>query len=105
MARMKERIQLLKREVEGRGLMWPDDEGTRGNGLVDGDGERVVVNGVSESPATAGEEPDHNAQGEEASAAQDQPASSGRLTDEALQRMLAERMGEPQDEDEEGVHL
>ena len=109
MRRMEERIELLRVEVESRGMRWAegevedraelekmtDDEGrlvngtsTRENGAAMEGVEESGVNGLSSTAETQG------AQSNE---------QSGRLTDEELQRRLIERLGDP--EDHEGVHL
>ena len=84
-ARIAERVQLCKAEVEGRGMRWTghveaqteDDQEPKVNG--------VLANGHAEAetaPAVS--------------------APSGRLTDEELRRQLEAQMG---DDDEDGVHL
>ncbi|QDS74132.1 hypothetical protein FKW77_000163 [Venturia effusa] len=98
MGRMRERLDLLKAEVEGRGNLWIDDsEQKEETQAVSGDangtaGEEVISNGDIAA----------NRANEQAQA---QPAQSGRLTDEELRAMLRARMGDPTDEDEEGVYL
>lgn len=95
MSRMEERISLLRAEVEGRGLRWYEDHAQ----------EEVKVNGVNEDGST----PRVNGDGPgsaSAEANQSQPAApSGRLNDEQLQRLLAERLGEQDDNEDDGVHL
>ncbi|EMD01264.1 hypothetical protein BAUCODRAFT_567208 [Baudoinia panamericana UAMH 10762] len=101
-ARMNERIGLLKAEVEGRGMMWPGVGGEGGgvdgegegkgltNGEVDGAEDTVMRNGTaSVNTAITGEIPAPR-------------ASSGRLTDEELRRQLEAQM---EDGDDDGVHL
>ncbi|KAK5164963.1 uncharacterized protein LTR77_009628 [Saxophila tyrrhenica] len=87
--RMNERIDLLRKEVEGRGMRWAEGEvedaeksGTIVNGHVDG--EMSGVNGTSGETAA-------------------QRAPSGRLTDEELRRRLEAEMGGADEED--GVYL
>lgn len=101
-ARINERVRLVRREVERRGMRWSEGEvedaeaaagagvpaKTNGVDMVDGDGE--LVNGTVGAAA-------QRTEGEGRAGR----ASSGRLTDEELRRLLEERM---QDE-EEGVHL
>lgn len=96
--RMEERIAMLKQEVEGRGLRWIDGDDLK-KGVLE-PGEEPVVNGAN------GQAPVSNGTAQPAAAARTN-APSGRLTDEQLRAMLAERMGEPegQGDDEEGVHL
>jgi hypothetical protein len=98
--RMVQRIELLKKEVEGRGMRWVEEEdvveknGANGEGTGEGggiDGMEEQGNGLG--GVTTAETDDRT---------RTAPAASGRLTDEELRRMLAERMGEG---DEDGVHL
>ena len=79
--RQKERIELLKREVERRGGKWHEGD-TNGS-----------VNGSAEAPPTDGP------------AASDPPSTSGgRLTDEELRRQMMDRLSDEQ-EDGDGMHL
>jgi len=112
--RMHERVELIKAEVEKRGMPWPSEE--REGGLVDVDvrrlrefgmegenGEQIVV-GRAESddaPVVNGTAAADGTAGGEGSGARAQ--QSGRLTDEELRRQLEAQMG--MDDDEEGVHL
>jgi hypothetical protein len=78
-ARQRERIGLLKAEVERRGGRWHEAGGEeRPNGHVE-EGEEVVVG----------------------------RGSGGRLTDEELRRRMEERMGAEGDDDDggDGMHL
>ena len=85
--RQRERVGLLRGEVERRGRVW---HGVAGEG-VNRDGD---VNG-----GPGGSDRD---EGDGAAAAVSRP----RLTDEELQRRLMERMGDDDDEDGEGgLHL
>ena len=80
-ARQRERIGLLKAEVERRGGRWHEAGGEeRPNGHVDEEGEEEVVAGRG---------------------------SDGRLTDEELRRRMEERMGADEDDDDngDGMHL
>ena len=97
--RMKERIQLLKVEVERRGSSWHGGEGKVREDELGANGGIVTVNGISS----------------EAEAVQDQDVSldrardataiiGGRIGDEEMARRLGERMQE-QVEDDDGVHL
>lgn len=86
--RMNERIQLLRAEVERRGMRWADAE-VEDQTMTDAHGE--IVNGTSGgTDAHVG-------------VSQSQ-APSGRLTDEELRARLLERLGDDGEEDE-GVHL
>lgn len=87
--RMKERVELLRAEVERRGMPWGQEEEEEGkranggvNGTVDGEGEAIVAGRGNENTR----------------------AGNGRLTDEELRRRLEERMN-GDEEEEEGVHL
>jgi hypothetical protein len=103
MDRMRERLDLLKAEVEGRGNLWIED------GEMTGEAEeKAVMNGAN---GTAGEEA-ATSNGDIAAASGDggqaqSQATSGRLTDEDLRRMLRARIEDPanEDEEEEGVYL
>lgn len=88
--RMNERIDLLREEVERRGMRWADAEvEDKQKDMTNGDG--VMVNG--DGPRSS--QPSQEAR-----------APSGRLTDEELMRRLQERMGEEDGEEgEEGLHL
>ena len=110
--RMHNRIELIKAEVEKRGMPWPSEEMERGVvdvqrlrefGMEGENGEQIIV-GRQESDAptvngTARTTANGTAGGEGNSARAQQ---SGRLTDEELRRQLEAQMGM---DDEEGVHL
>jgi hypothetical protein len=96
LGRFRERIQLLREEVEGRGMRWVEDsdgvwegKGKGGDIAVNGDAGTDGMNGVEESNGVSGE------------------ARSGRLTDEELRLLMEARMGEQDggDEEEGGLHL
>lgn len=90
--RMKERIECLKREVEGRGFRWGEDEGNLGNGDAGKvDGEAINGHGEGEQAQTNG------------ARSGDTERRGGRLGDEELARRLRERMEE--DGEEDGLHL
>ena len=99
--RMEQRVELLKKEVEGRGMKWVEEgedqankNGVNGEDAVeDGrmDGVEEHRNGLGGVTAADTEDGTRRA-----------PAVTERLTDEELRRMLAERMAEG---DEDGVHL
>lgn len=90
--RMNERLQLLRAEVEGRGMRWADAE-VEDKAMTDVDGE--VVNGTSSGTDA------HTGASQQNQAA---AAPSGRLTDDELRARLLERLGDDGGE-EEGVHL
>jgi hypothetical protein len=106
-SRMEERVLMLRQEVVGRGMRWVEgEEGYRilepgetesSTGNVNGvNGNRAGANGVGQ--AAAGRSVGATSGGTAT-------AASGTLSDEQLRRLLAERMGAPDDEEEEGVHL
>lgn len=86
--RMNERIQLIKAEVQRRGLRWTEGElenaaaGKEAPDMVNGDGH--LVNGVG----TSQRRPPRHVQ-------------SAMLSDEELMRRMQERM----ENDDDGVHL
>ena len=100
-ARMKERIELLKAEVEGRGFRWSEGEaeGRKGNGTVgmNGDGIEEPGNG-NEQAERARSRAVVNEHGHEADGRR-------RLGDEELARRLRERMAEDMMDDDDGLHL
>ncbi|KAG9786898.1 hypothetical protein KCU75_g3763, partial [Aureobasidium melanogenum] len=82
-SRMNERIDLLRAEVEKRGMRWSEAE------VEDRQVSERMVNGDSASTTTT----------------QSQP-QSGRLTDEQLRAQLEARLAQDtQDDQEEGLHL
>ncbi|KAG9656280.1 hypothetical protein KCU64_g5981, partial [Aureobasidium melanogenum] len=82
-SRMHERIELLRAEVEKRGMRWSEAE------VEDRQVSERMVNGDSASTTTT----------------QSQP-QSGRLTDEQLRAQLEARLAQDtQDDQEEGLHL
>lgn len=86
--RMNERIELIRREVEGRGMLWGDAEDEAATSLKD---EHSIVNG--DAPVTNG-------------AVNGTRQPSGRLTDDELRQQLEARMAEDNDdENDDGVHL
>lgn len=88
--RQRERIKLLKAEVERRGQRWHE---------ADPEETQPVTNGNSGEASTVSND-NHN--GSQPANAQSQP----RLTDEELRRQLEERLGEDMADDaEDGLHL
>ncbi|KAI4740997.1 hypothetical protein E4T50_08572 [Aureobasidium sp. EXF-12298] len=83
-SRMNERIELLRAEVEKRGMRWSEAE------VEDRQVGERMVNGDSVSTTTT----------------QSQP-QSGRLTDEQLRAQLEARLAQDtqDDQEEEGLHL
>jgi hypothetical protein len=80
--RQKDRVELLKREVERRGGRWHGDGNT--NGKTNGyDSERAQATVMNGSSTTGG----------------------GRLTDEQLQQQLMDRLGDSDDDNTDGLHL
>ncbi|MCJ1300845.1 hypothetical protein MMC08_003644 [Hypocenomyce scalaris] len=90
--RMKERIECLKREVEGRGFVWGEEEGKEGvEGAENVNGAAADGHGEVEQGQVNGER------------AGDTERRGGTLGDEELARRLRERIEE--DGEENGVHL
>jgi len=106
MQRMKDRILMLRQEVERRGMRWVEDEGYR-EGDFKEPGEDVVMNGTSgEQDGVNGVNGSADVSSTSTTTTTTAAAASGRLTDEQLTRLLAERMGQPEaDEEDEGIHL
>lgn len=111
--RMHHRVELIKAEVEKRGMPWPSEEREGGVREVDvrrlrefgmegENGEEIVVGRAEgEAPVVNGTAAAANGTvGGESNGARAQ--QSGRLTDEELRRQLEAQMGM---DDEEGVHL
>lgn len=118
--RQRDRVRLLKAEVERRGQLWHEvdpDSGEKGeesgvNASVmqqtDADARGVQQSSMSNGNGSAAEESNTNVQAlPQQQQPQQQPHSgSGRLTDEELQRRLQNML--PDDEDDEangGLHL
>ncbi len=77
--RQRERINLLKLEIERRGAKWHEAD-TNGN--------------VHGGPA-----------GGNGSTSEPRPTAGGRLTDEELRQQMMDRLGNDEDDDEDGMHL
>lgn len=103
-ARHEERIELLRREVVGRGFRWDGLEGGKeeGEGVLNGDGEGDVDVEMGEGAGVdaGGGEVSRGVGGVSEEMTN---GRGGRLGDEELARRLRERMEE--DGDEDGVHL
>jgi hypothetical protein len=111
--RMHSRVELIRAEVEKRGMPWPSEERERGVvdvqrlrefGIEGENGEQIIVARPEGGAApmvngTTGEVADGAAGVEERGVRAQQ---SGRLTDEEIRRQLEAQMGM---DDEEGVHL
>lgn len=103
--RMHNRVELIRAEVEKRGMPWPSEERERGVvdvqrlrdfGMEGENGEQIIVSRPeSDAPLVNG------TSGEAANGAE-RAQQSGRLTDEELRRQLEAQMSV---DDEEGVHL
>lgn len=94
--RMNERIDLLRAEVEKRGMRWADaevEEQSKATNLTNSSGQ--LVNGDASTDQTTSTTPANTS-------VTASSTSSGRLTDEELMARLQERMNEDEDE---GVHL
>ena len=106
MGRMRERIALVREEVERRGGRW--HEADRENGVAGGE---AVLNGDGGQEGDVGEERalPPAASGTRQAAEQEPPppstqAPGGSLTDEELRRRLTEQMRDDSGE-EDGLHL
>jgi hypothetical protein len=111
--RMHNRVELIRAEVEKRGMLWPSEERERGVvdvqrlrdfGMEGETGEQIIVARPESDAApmvngTTGGAAGGAAGSDERGARAQQ---SGRLTDEELRRQLEAQMGM---DDEEGVHL
>lgn len=106
--RMHNRVELIKAEVEKRGMPWPSEERERGAvdvqrlrqfGLEGENGEQIIVGRPEDDGSVVNGTSGEAANGVDGSARAQQ---SGRLTDEELRRQLEAQMGM---DDEEGVHL
>ncbi|GAB7350905.1 hypothetical protein MBLNU459_g1419t1 [Dothideomycetes sp. NU459] len=103
--RMNERIQLLRAEVERRGMRWADAE-VEERTMTDANGEGV--NGVGGSSSSSGGGGGGGVEMFVGGSAQRQAprAPSGTLTDEELRARLLERLGDDDEAGEDdGVHL
>lgn len=86
MGRMKERIECLKREVEGRGFAWGEDEERGEDQRAEHvNGEAVDGQGVGEHGQTNG--------------------VRGTVGDEDLARRIRETLQRQEEHEEDGVHL
>lgn len=105
--RMHERVQLIRAEVEKRGMPWPEEDGGRRDvqrlrefGLEGEAGEQIVV-GRGEGSGVYGTAGGRDVDGDGDGRAR----QSGRLTDEQLRRQVEAQMGIEDGEEDEGVHL
>ena len=101
-ARMKERIELLKAEVEGRGYRWGEgeSEGSKDDGNAGMNGE-----GVEEEPGSGNERVERTGGRVVANQHRQEADGPRRLGDEELARRLRERMAEDMMDDDDGLHL
>lgn len=112
--RMKERMELLRAEVERRGMRWSgvvveeeegednnDDGDARANGVLNGDGVAAANGHGSASQMRDAESADNGAEVRDEVPGPQAP--SGRLTDEELRRQIEAQIMD--DGDNEGVHL
>lgn len=89
--RMKERMNLLRNEVERRGLVWNEEEKLASED--NGDLEATLING-------------HQARGQLAEDTQTSEPVTRRLRDEDLADLLMERVRDEEDEESSnGIHL
>jgi hypothetical protein len=110
MQRFQERLQMLREEVEGRGMRWVVDTEGEWEGkpsLLNGSSMDLEPgeersNGTHAANATTGPNLEPEASGESA-----EQQRSGRLTDEELRLLMAARMDDPDggEEEEGGLHL
>ena len=101
-ARMKERIELLKTEVEGRGFRWGEGEGEgrAGNGTAGVNGD-----GIKEEPGNGNEQVERTRSRAVVNEHRHEADGRRRLGDEELERRLRERMAEDMMDDDDGLHL
>lgn len=102
MGRMKERIECLKKEVEGRGFAWGEDE-ERAEGQHAGhvNGEAVDRQGEGEHGRTNGV----RGTMEDEDLARRIRETVQRREDEDLARRIRETIQRQEDDEEDGVHL
>ena len=100
--RMKERIELLKAEVEARGFRWGEGEvdGRKGNG---NEGENV--DGIEEEFRNGNEQAERTGNRVVANGHRHEADGRPRLSDEELARRLQERIAEDMMNDDDGLHL
>lgn len=119
--RMRERLRILKAEVEGRGAVWvwsslDDLAAGEMKGAADVDALDAQTNGQTTGNAAAAGDSQENGHapgsgvGEADGTATNvenaqQRSQSGRLTDEELARRMRGRMEELGDDDDGGMHL
>ena len=113
-ARMKERIELLKAEVEGRGFRWGEgvgeDRKDNGNAGMNGNG---IGEELGNGNANGNEQVERAEEGTRGRAVVNEHGHEveegrrRRLGDEELARRLRERMAEDMmdDDDDDGLHL
>ena len=88
--RMKERLGLLKKEVEGRGYMWNELESHDNEGNDDNNGTTLVTNGQEARSDERGDQTGF-------AATRSAERSGGRLDDEEMARLLQQRLNEHTD--------
>jgi hypothetical protein len=107
--RMHNRVELIKVEVEKRGMPWPSEERERGVvdvqrlrefGMEGENGEQLVVARLEGDAALVNGRSGAVVNG--VVGGEERAQQSGRLTDEELRRQLEVQMGM---DEEEGVHL
>ena len=96
--RMKLRLDLLKAEVERRGMPWVEDEPAATADLQDA----MRVNGSVNEPTQGTEGGSGSNQVSQSST---EPTRNGQLSDDELRRRLEERMSQMDEDEEDGVHL
>jgi hypothetical protein len=106
--RFQDRIQMLREEVEGRGMRWVEDTEGEWEGKPAQNGHATDMELGEEARNGTNGTAGPNMFGASATGESAGQQRSGRLTDEELQLLLAARMGQPEgvEEDEEGgLHL
>jgi hypothetical protein len=108
MQRFQDRIQMLREEVEGRGMRWVEDTEGEWEGKPVQNGDAMELEPGEEATNGTNGAAGPNLAGATASGPLAEQQSSGRLTDEELRLLMAARIGDPdinEDEEEGGLHL
>ena len=98
--RMRQRVELIKAEVEKRGARWHEADATEDS--------RVAVDGVTDEQLTEDEPQtrEHQVSIREGRSEEDRSARpGGRLTDEQLRHQVLSQLNGEEDDEEDGVHL
>lgn len=106
--RMRGRMEMLRAEVEGRGMKWVEDEdgGSREGMRVNGDhGTTEQEERPEAGDLISNGQTDSTNNGNANSGPAVNQSRTGELSDEQLRRRLEERMGDLEGDEEEGMHL